>query len=325
MQPNKKINFFPNIRKKENIENEFLIENQDNCIKIKEKCINYKEFSNSLIKTTKKYNYNTKYITQGCCQIDNTTLLTYYESRNIFRFNKKKRNNNNSILEVLDEYGHNKNLIFDNFSHVGGIAYSKLFNKIYVTRYRARKNSQATISCYDIKTITSAKDNTILDNYQIIKLPESDHVSYLTIDNNLLYIGDFRKNVLVVYKLIDNGLSVEYYKTYKLNFNKVQGMCSFIYKNNKYYAFSCSYGRTKDSILRITKLINNNFVLLYSYKLPCMSEQISIDSDGNLMIVFESDSIKYSQGLDNILRKKSSTIIDSVCHIDINKLFPSNE
>ena len=71
----------------------------------------------------------------------------------------------------------------------------------------------------------------------------------------------------------------------------------FLFLKQEYYFFSSSYGRTNSSVLYIATLDGGEFKTHNSVYMPCMSEQISIDDNGNLLIVFESDSSKYADNI----------------------------
>lgn len=285
--------------------------------KIKSSCSKYITFCNCLTSTTKKiHNNGSRYVSQGCCQFKSNTFVTCYDSGHVSNklFNKQDTINN-SILEIINSVGKEKTLILDHNYHVGGISYSKKNNKIYIVRNPKNNQKDASINYYDINTIINLPDNTYLNNYGTINLPECNYVSYLTIDNDYLFVGDFHNNKIVKYKLLKNGTSTKYEKTYNIKIKKIQGMCIFKYKNKEYYAFSSSYGRATSSKLIIAILENDNFNIIKEIKLPCMSEQVSLDSNGNLMIIFENDSMKYQSRM-----IKPTKNINHICHLSIEKI-----
>lgn len=283
----------------------------------------YKEFKDLLVKGlyTSKPHKNTCYASQGCTEIDDITLITSYDTcfDHKHRIRPSRHDSNNSILDIIDKNGRVKTLYFDNTSHVGGIAYSPKHKRIYVSRANANsKTPYARVNTYSIETVAELKNNDTILDYTEIALKNNKKVSYLTIDDNDLLVGEFeekQESKLVRYLLNSYGTEVKLKEEYIVPYFKVQGVTTFIKDNKKYYAFSCSYGRRKNSTLIIAKLKDKTLETIKEIKLPCMSEQVSTDTNGNLMILFESDSIKYGQGL-----LPSKTSISNVCHLDINKI-----
>lgn len=157
-----------------------------------------------------------------------------------------------------------------------------------------------------------APDGSTLTNYTSVTL--ENHPSYLTVDGNTLYAGLFTENgpgKLSIYDLAEDGKNIQFERQITVSFEKVQGMC-VLHKNNvDYFVFSCSYGRQNDSRLVVATLHGNEFIQVKSILMPCMAEQVSVDSHGDIMLVFESDSIKY--GYQAV---SATTLIGNVIHLD---------
>ena len=315
--------FFQGIHKA----NKILLDNyQDDChnkyIKTR-KFKRFKEFKELLIKGsyTSKPHKNSCYASQGVTEIEDLTLITSYDTcfDHKHKLRPNRHHSNNSILDIIDKHGRIKTLYFDNTSHVGGISYSPLYKTIYVSRANASSSTPyARVNAYKLETIANLTNNETILEYNEIPLKKNKKVSYLTIDDNELLAGEFEEKEtsrLVRYTLEENGTKIKFKKEYTVPYTKVQGVTTFQLNNNKYYAFSCSYGRRKNSTLVIAKEKDNTFETIKELKLPCMSEQVSTDSKGNLMIIFESDCLKYGFGL-----LKSKTLVSNVCHLNTKNL-----
>ena len=76
----------------------------------------------------------------------------------------------------------------------------------------------------------------------------------------------------------------------------------------------------KNIMFRIYIAEENNGVFepIGFLEMPSMSEQISLDESGNLMVVFESDCCKYGDGEDG--NGKASIQIGNVCYLSVDKI-----
>ena len=293
---------------------------------------NNNTFADSLISYDLKIHTDSCYASQGCCQIGDVTQVSSYNTGygNQIYYNNDGTVDYSSIIELFDSEGHQKTLLLDNTCHVGGLSYSENLNTLYITEYAANdkknsgKNNKPTICYYDIDYVASLGDGEVLKGTSI-ELPEESsltHASYLTVNDNYLYVGDFHTNRLEKYELTNNGKSLNYVCSYNTP-NSTQGLCVYNYQGEEYIAFSCSEGRTKDSNLIIMSTESNQLSNFKTIKMPCLSEQVSIDKDGNFMVVFENDAAKYQKGLDNDGSKCSTDVIDFVCHLDMDKVMNS--
>jgi WD40 repeat protein len=254
---------------------------------------------------------DSRYASQGVCQIGNTTFITSYDTAFTktaipWETDDKRR----SILDIIDDKGRHKRLRFDNEAHVGGISYNSHYEKIYVS------GPDGTVNIYDMDDVASLENGDTLDKHINIKV---DHAaSYLTVDNDSLLVGEFTEDgpgTLTFYDITDKGNNLKYSKQIEVPFEKAQGVCTIEKNGEKFYVFSCSYGRQSDSKLIVARLNGDEFEKVRSITLPCMSEQVSVDKDGNLMVVFESDCKKYGYQA-----YRSTTLIGNVVHLDSDEL-----
>ena len=296
----------------------------------------YKTFRDCLVtdKFTSKPLRDTSYATQGCCEINGVVCITSYDTGysdifDTFGKNKKKP----SVLSLADSEGRQKNLFFDNYAHVGGIAYHEGSNRAFVpgvsivTDENGNPVEKKCINIYDTDTFASAKNNEVITPEKCVTLDENiggvTTASYLTVYGDNLFAGVFEKGgygTINKYEIDPNG-NLMCVSSITPPVKNVQGMCVYKYNNTEYYVFSSSYGRDNDSTLYIGTLNSDGtFTETTRIKMPCMSEQVSVDGDGNLMIVFESDCIKYGDGADSLGFAKANKQVGNVCYLDVEKI-----
>lgn len=275
---------------------------------------NYPDFKDYIVeKWVSKPTRDNEFASQGLCHVDKNVLITSYDTE------EKK----NSILDIVDDKGRRKQLKFDNQSHVGGIAYHEASGKIFVS-------DGGKVNIYETDYISSLKDGDVLKNYTPVDISknalnkgEKINASYLAVHNDQLLVGNFiRKDfsdkenlkeynatipMLSFYNLNKNGEPV-HYDTIEIPYKQVQGMSVYNHNGKDYYLFSTSFGRTNDSKLIISTIEDGQFKTVDTMKLPCMTEQISVNKDGKLGVVFESDCTKYTG---------ATKEIGNVCYIDI--------
>lgn len=157
------------------------------------------------------------------------------------------------------------------------------------------------------------------------KLTSEDKIekaSYLTTYGKNLFVGQFDENsktALTKYSLEQDGSIGEIETVYEIPYKNVQGVCITEYEGEEYFIFSSSHGRKNDSHLIISQVNESNKLETSAVlKMPCLSEQVSVDQEGNLMIVFESDCIKYGDGADG--EGKATKQVGNVCYLDKDKL-----
>jgi len=204
-------------------------------------------------------------------------------------------------------------LVLDNKSHVGGIAFHEESGKVFVS-------NDSKVNVYDINTIANAKDGDTIkpeSSFDFKKL-SGGNASYLQVHNNNLYVGIFSKESgasLYRYDLDSEGNESNPEK-FKVPYSKVQGLEILENDGKEYFIFSTSYGRTNSSQLSFSELTDSGKFEPVTYmKVPCMSEQISFNKNGQLGIVFESDSTYYAN---------ASKEIGNVLYIDAEEYLKEN-
>lgn len=264
---------------------------------------------------------DTEFASQGLCHIGEYTLITSYDPTDRGDFFSTLKNHiigaedsngktENSRIDIVDNEGRSKTLILDNKSHVGGIAFHEESGKVFVS-------NDGKVNIYDVQTLANAQDGDTIKpersfNFETLS---GHNASYLQVHEDNLYVGVFSENKnasLYKYELDENGNQTNPEKLI-VPYNKVQGMEILEHNGKEYFIFSTSYGRNNDSQLIFAELNNDNkFETITQITIPCMSEQISLNENGQLGIVFESDSIYYT-GADKE--------IGNVLYIDAEKVF----
>ena len=264
-----------------------------------------------------KQNENTTYANQGICVINDEIYLTSYDTgnRNIFG---KVINKEKSKIEILNK-NNKKTLYLHNHSHVGGIAYDNKNNLIYICNNESmteeeKEKYSGCIEIIDFNYIKELTNNAEIKNYKKKLLDLK--ASYITYSRETIYVGKFIKKGISEISVYDVN-TFNKINTYKINASKIQGMCIYNYQGRDYHIFSSSYGRKSNSNLYITKLCDKEFIIISVIELPCLLEGITV-KENTLMMIYESDCCKYSNGTDR-LGKSTSKITDIIC-IDIEKL-----
>ena len=287
-----------------------------------DKISEYDTFKENLVeKWVSKPHRDSEFASQGLCHVGEYTLMTSYDTSdtgNWFTSGAKAligmddwdTKTSNSRLDIVDEQGRTKTLYFNHDGHVGGIGFDNDSNNIYVS-YGSK------VQVFSTDTIEAAKNGETIKPDNTISVPkEVGTASYLTAHDGVLYIGKFdeeKDTKLAICQLNEKG-EVADTKIVDVPYEKVQGFEVVHHNGQDYYLFSTSYGRGNDSKLIIATLNEDNeFERIGSVKMPAMAEQISLDKDGNLGIIFESDSINYAgskQSIGNVLYIDIESIID---------------
>lgn len=276
----------------------------------------YPYFFNSINNLIKIPTNKTNYIPQGCCQIDNKTLIVAYDE-------KKKKNSIVIILDKTNKIIHTTTL--EGKYHCGAIAYDKKTNSIFIPGESGKENGLSSyVNRYNAKDLMNKEKITAtikikVDNNNNLKsrTNKKSSVAYLTVNNNYLYIGNFSKKQSIIkkYAIKNNGYLIEK-QTIKNPYPNIQGMCIYKYKEKNYYLFSSSYGRRNNSHLYISHLDKNNIIKpIKEIKLPPLAEQIN-NNNKDLFIIFESSSKKYSN---------AKIIIKDICFIDFEEILKNNK
>jgi len=275
----------------------------------------YKTFFRSMIKKYVGIPFvGSTYVPQGVCRVRNYTLITFYDYTKV---------NNSIICVVNDETRKFRIVNLDGKYHCGGISYHEKSNNIYITG--SSSGNYSYINKYDCDDILS-KDKVYLkvkfkvDDDNILKssISNKSSVAYLSICDDQIYLGNFsvkKDGVVKRYYLDDNGNLVMSSLVILDNpYMNTQGICKYRYKGSDYYLFSTSCGECCDSKVYIAKLDSNKFKTIKKIRFPVMSEQINIDKNGMVYIVFESCADKYL---------KAKNKICDVCFFDFEKLLNS--
>lgn len=253
---------------------------------------------------------DTSYVPQGVCQVGDYTLITAYDS---------SETKDNSVIYVIDNNNPDniKTVTLDCNSHCGGIAYDEASGMVYISGKGSKDGNKCYVNQYKLTDIldnleASAINKIEVDNSNDLKSSASDtgksSVAHLTINDGALYVGnytnasDVNDGLIKKFELDANGdIDVSSLVEYQNPFDGTQGMCIYNYNGQDYYIFSRSFGRNKDSKITISVLNENGvFEELKTLTYPCMAEQISINGAGELVLIFESGSSKYSDAKESV-------------------------
>lgn len=253
------------------------------------------------------------YVPQGI------TLKDGYVITSSFDYYKE----NNSKLCIYDKNGNLVNeCLLDHNAHVGGIAYDKEHDLLWVTTFYGK------ISAYDIddvftkdKILPKYKDLDVGNKLPNYVYPWVNSASFLTIYNNELYVGNFsirNDGRIKRYSIIeeDNKIVLKYEGYFKIP-NMVQGVTFYKKDDKEYIMFSRSYGRDCPSILQMFKYDSNisdyrdDDLVSVSMRMSPMLEQV-ICEDGNVYGLYESNAKPYVSTQD--------TEFDSIPVIDANSI-----
>ncbi len=197
----------------------------------------------------------------------------------------------------------------DNKSHVGGVAFDKENNLLFVT------GSCGKVNCYNFDSVLSV----LKGNGSLEKIDSSNIDISLVLDGNVsaatiyyfeesLYActcSNVGRMVKYKYKVSKNKILVENKIIYNDLVPCIQGMVVFKYKDNIYYLFSQSFSRLKSTI----KVVDKSFKLIGQFVLSKKGlEGIDI-SNNNIYGVFENSItdvvdiplVKLTHGLSVIL------------------------
>lgn len=242
------------------------------------------------------------YIPQGLCVVENNIFITAYDG---------KREKNSVIFQLFSDNSY-RTINLDTKAHVGGITYDENNQLFWICDINGTISSykyQDVVSFDDIKAQTKRLN---IQNDDLINHKGIVSAAYITIFKNNLYIGNFSKDnngILKCYEINQNNkISEENCVTYKIP-NYVQGITFYELEDTTYILFSESYGRINNSTLEICVFDKNNFnyrnTNSIKYKTPRMMEEICIDDDDNLIMLFESGAYKYKNGIDDMERLQS--------------------
>lgn len=264
------------------------------------------------------------YVPQGIALVDDYILTSSFD------YYKEKM----SVICVYDKHSNLVNeCLLDHDAHVGGIAFDKDNGLLWVTTFYGK------ISAYDIQDVFTKKsvepiykDLDVGDKLPNYIYPWVNSASFMTIYNNVLYVGNFslRSDGRIKKYIIDSSgskINLKYDGYFKIP-NMVQGVTFCMKDDKEYIMFSRSYGRDCPSILQIFRYDNDTTdykddkLVSVSLKLSPMLEQITC-SDGDIYALYESNAKPYvlhqDKGFDSIPVIDSSELIKKLeLKIDTN-------
>lgn len=267
----------------------------------------------------------TTMVPQGICTCENYTLTTSYDSEGNFL----------SAIYVLENHKLIATLVYDNKSHLGGIAYDGSYIWVAEGGGSEHGNEMGAIKKEDFFNAVnlcaeSKKESIQLTNIKRLRAKGLSYTSYCSYYDNMLWAGTFNKETtsnIYGYEVIEeNGeLSLKQVRYIEAPI-KTQGLSFYKSEGTTYFCASTSFGRRKHSefiCYRIKDYDNpsgthkdipeiHKNAAYKSLRLPSMSEQICI-KDNSIYCIFESAASKYL--------RNSSRPIGSYCILDVNKIF----
>ena len=282
---------------------------------------NYSSFKNSIIGTVSKIDLtDNNYVPQGVCYALGYYFLTMYD------FTRKS----NSVLLIYKDGEVVKKIVLDNKYHCGGISYDEVSNSIFITGKGEKNHSY--VQKYDVTYLLSefkgdelkCKDifEVDYDNSLYSSAAKHSSPSYLTCFDNYLYVGnycscnDLNKCFIKKFRILKNGSLSKSFDIIKNPFSNTQSICVFEYNGELLYLFSRSFGRKRNSLLHICRLVNSEFNVLSTMVLPSMLEQVSLSND-KLVLIFESGS--------KLFRNTSITVNDEIYLISLDNVLSSRD
>lgn len=250
-------------------------------------------------------------VPQGICSVSSYVLITCYTTSSDF-----------SRVLVYDLEGNLLNtVVLDNKSHVGGIGYDSFHHLLFIC------DSHGTVSSCPFSEFIQGNlknkrsylvaDDSLGGSF----LNEDGRVvcSYLTCFQNRLYVGSFNKKDNGLVKVFDivrkrEGICLNYIREFTVP-NKIQGLEFYQDGDDLYLFLSRSYTRVKDSEILLYPYLDDACdytIPVFSFSLPPMLEQIALDQDKNLLLLFESCAEKY--------RYNAKIVIDHVISLNPQKV-----
>lgn len=255
-------------------------------------------------------------IPQGITIMKNYIVVSFYD----------EDRENFSMCYVLDAFGEIKNrVILDTKSHVGGIAYDKTNDLLWLP------SEDAGLYAYD--ALEFLNERSVSHKFEFPNIGDGlihyddkskNQIAYLTIDMNHIYIGSFTrrdKGLVKKYKINtdEENVSLEYVRKFKVP-KEVQGMAFYGDGDNTFLLLSCSFGRKNKSHIRVykydektsdyTKAVKGEL----SYEFPPLLEQVTLNGR-SAYAIFESGAKKYRDSYDPVF---------SIAILDIDELIDQN-
>lgn len=279
----------------------------------------YSKYSSYIVDDLCNITLEAEDVPQGVCQVSGNVLISCYTT-----------NKTNSKVLIIDSNSKLKKVInLDNNAHVGGISYDNYHNLIWIC------DKNGSVSCYPynefIRDNFSHRVNFKVSSSELgggVLMENNQYIcSYLTYFENKLYVGSFNKyvNGLVKVFSIDRGIDgicLNYESEFVVP-NIVQGLEFYRDNEDVYLICSRSYTRKSDSQIVVYLYDKNQRDYSkeqYSFILPPMLEQISIDSKKNTMLLFESCANKYKADV-KVVIDKISTLNTAVLIDDYKNIY----
>ncbi len=222
---------------------------------------------------------------------------------------------------VIDKFGNLKNRVtLDISSHVGAIAYDDANKLLWIPGKNGSLNTYRAEDFLKEEVVENcSKFDHIGEGLPNYKNESADEISYLTIYEDILFVGSFskeKKGLVKRYKIVKDGtaISLEYVDTFAVP-PKIQGITFHKEGKDTYMLLSSSYGRKNSSFISIYEYTpdEKDYSKVKKYKsflLPPLLEQITVHSE-NLYIIFEANARKFENCQDRIR---------SICILDIEKM-----
>lgn len=308
------------------------------------KALRYKAFKNLILTNTDipipglewtsiDNTYISQTVPQGVCCANQYLLVTSYAH--------KPASARTALIIIHIEDGSYVKTIGIEPVHAGGIAFHPQSGYIWISCDEPGKGT-ARLMRVALNTVLKQKEGTSLSksSFSLFHLTELPRSSYLTIYENMLYVGYFSKTKTGRFYAIplntlgqpavaeENTLKPLYYCNTR---DYIQGVCFVKTASQKYAIFSQSYGRRSSRMFseRGSKLLiypyadlkNTDFFEKPKKRIcmPVMIEQTYPYCNEILFAVFESASRAY---YDNPAPRggNSKNQIDRICGLDLKKI-----
>ena len=236
--------------------------------------------------------------------------LTFSDSYSFISFYDYSKHNKSIIRCFLQDGTLVNTFSLANDSHVGGISFDEVHDLLWVC------STNGEVDAYRLDDVIS-KDSS-LPCYSGLKVgsglpnytnPFVNSVSYLTVFNGDLYVGNFSiydKGNVKKYSIIvddDRRVILKLLDSFKVP-SMVQGLAFYEHDENTYLILSRSFGCGKASALQIFKYKENvkdytkPIVHSKTFEFPSMMEQIEV-FDNYLYSLYEYESKIYGGKSDN--------------------------
>ena len=281
----------------------------------------YNNFKKSIINVVSKIDLgDLNYVPQRICYAEGYYFLTMYD------FTKKT----NSVLWIYKDGKIFKKIVLDNKFHCGGISYDEDSQFIFITGKGEKNHSY--VQKYGLQYLLyefnedelkcKASYEVDYDNSLYSSAAKHSSPSFLTCYDNYLYVGnyctcsDLNRCFIKKFKILKDGSLSKSFDIIKNPFSNTQSLCVFEYNGELLYLFSRSFGRKRNSLIHVCRLVNGDFIIISTMVLPAMLEQVSL-CDDNLVLIFESCS--------KLFKKTALTVNDEIYLISLDNVLSSSD